>query len=94
MSEPIERIAIVETKVSNLEDKIDTLKQEVKDDNTEIKGQLQKMYDASCSQHAELGRQLRSLENKSYYVMGAIAVASPILMFIVTQIDWRTIFGN
>lgn len=86
-----ERTSVLEIKVENIEKKVDQLKQDFKEDTKEIKEQLSTMYEASCKQHAELGRQLRSLENKSYYVMGAIAIITPILMFIVTQVDWKAL---
>jgi hypothetical protein len=64
-----ERLGIVETKVINLDEKIDLLKMDVKEmhdclDKTRdgIQEKLDKMYDASCEQHATLGKELKSLK--------------------------------
>ena len=66
-----ERIGIVETKVENIDEKIDELKIDVKDmhdclDKTRdgLKEQLEKMYDASCTQHKELAEKISSLESQ------------------------------
>ena len=80
MSEPIERIAIVETKVTNLEEKVDDLKQDLKEHTSKIEEQLDKMYEASCKQHAELGNQIVDIQKKLHgwvmWVLGASAVVS------------------
>jgi hypothetical protein len=69
MATAAERLGIVETKVVNLDEKIDDLKLDVKDmhdclDKTRdtLSGQLDKMYEASCEQHASLGRELKELK--------------------------------
>ena len=69
MATTVERLGIVETKVENLNDKMDELKVDVKDmhdclDKTRdtIKAQLAEMYDASCTQHAELAKKISALE--------------------------------
>lgn len=69
MATTLERLGIVETKVVNLDEKIDDLKCDVKEmhdclDKTRdtLKEQLDKMYDASCEQHAALGKELKSLK--------------------------------
>jgi flagellar capping protein FliD len=69
MATTVERIGIVETKVENLNEKMDDLKVDVKDmhdclDNTrdDIKAKLTEMYEASCTQHAELAKKISSLE--------------------------------
>lgn len=66
-----ERIGIVETKVENLNEKLDDLKVDVKEmhdclDKTrdELKGQLTEMYDASCSQHASLAKEISELKSQ------------------------------
>lgn len=78
MSNPTERLAIVETKVNNLEDKLDDLKTEFKEDTAKIQGQLEKMYEASCKQHAELGNQIIEIKKTMHgwlmYVLGGSAV--------------------
>jgi flagellar capping protein FliD len=80
-----ERMGIVETKVENLAEKLDSIKADVKEmhdclDNTrdQLKEQLDKMYDASCTQHAALATrisQIESLKDKwTYAAAGAIAL--------------------
>ena len=66
-----ERIGIVETKVENLNEKLDDLKVDVKDmhdclDKTrdDLTGQLTQMYDASCSQHASLAKEISELKSQ------------------------------
>jgi len=70
MATTVERIGIVETKVENLNEKIDHLKIDVKDmhdclDKTrdDLKSDLEKMYGASCTQHEALAKEIRSLKN-------------------------------
>jgi len=66
-----ERIGVVETKVENLNEKMDDLKIDVKDmhdclDKTrnDLTGQLTQMYDASCSQHASLAKEISELKSQ------------------------------
>jgi flagellar capping protein FliD len=66
-----ERIGIVETKVENLNEKMDDLKIDVKDmhdclDKTrhDLTGQLTQMYDASCSQHSQLAKEISELKSQ------------------------------
>jgi flagellar capping protein FliD len=69
MATTVERLGIVETKVHNLDEKIDDLKTDVKDvhdclDRTrdELKDQLKTMYDASCTQHSALAKEINALK--------------------------------
>ena len=69
MATTVERIGIVETKVENLNEKLDDLKVGVKEmhdclDNTRdsLTDKLNEMYNASCEQHAELAKKIGSLE--------------------------------
>ena len=82
-----ERVAIVETKVSQIEEKIDDLKADVKEmhdclDLTRdgIMEQLSKMHDASCAQHNELAgkvKEIQTFKNKvSTYLMVTLAFAA------------------
>ena len=86
MATTTERLGIVETKVENLSEKLDDIKVDVKDmhdclDRTrdELKDQLTTMYDASCTQHAELAKKISSLEKirekTMWMVAGAVAMA-------------------
>ena len=66
-----ERIGVVETKVENLNEKLDDLKVDVRDmhdclDKTrnDLTGQLTEMYDASCSQHASLAKEISELKSQ------------------------------
>ena len=72
-----ERIGVVETKVENLSEKLDDLKETITENKNAVSEQLDKMYEASCEQHAELGKKLSELEkfkNKwSYLIIGAVA---------------------
>jgi len=83
MATTAERLGIVETKVENLDEKIDHLKVDVKEmhdclDKTrdDLKAELQKMYGASCDQHAALAKDLSELkklkEKWTYLIAGAI----------------------
>lgn len=71
MATQAERLAVVETKVDNL-------KQEVNDNHQDLKLQLKTMYDASCTQHAALSKEmdeLKKFKNKwTYLALGGIAV--------------------
>lgn len=78
MATTVERLSIVETKVQNLDEKVDDLKTNVQTGNTELKNQLEKMYDASCSQHAALSKEIESLKKEKdrwvWAIGGAIAI--------------------
>lgn len=62
MATAAERLGIVETKVANLDEKIDHLQGDIKSNHDDIKAQLKTMYDASCTQHAELAGKIKELE--------------------------------
>ena len=81
-----ERLVVVETKVQNLNEKIDDIKVDVKDlhnclDKTreDLKNQLEEMYNASCTQHGELAKKISNLEKirekTMWMVAGGVAVA-------------------
>ena len=86
MSTTVERIGIVETKVENINEKIDNLKVDVKlmhdcldKTREDLKFELEKMYSASCDQHKTLAKDIYELkktkEKMTYMVAGAIATA-------------------
>jgi len=86
MASTIERLGIVETKVSNLDEKIDDLKIDVRDvhdclDRTrdELSDQLKLIHESSTNQHAELSAKIHEMEqfkNKwTYMFLGGLAVA-------------------
>ena len=71
MASTAERIGIVETKVQNLNEKMDELKVDVKDmhdclDKTRdgLTEKLNEMYDASCSQHSALAKEISALKSQ------------------------------
>ena len=80
MATTTERLGIVETKVENLNEKLDDLKVDVKDlhdclDKTRdtIEEKLEQMYQASCAQHAEMSNKISTMErfkDKWMYTFG------------------------
>ena len=89
MATTVERLGIVETKVSNLDEKIDDIKVDVNQLGTGINSRLDQMYDASCTQHAELAKSIKNTHTEldakiselqqfkqkwMYLVLGGIAV--------------------
>ena len=85
MATAVERIGIVETKVENLNEKLDDLKTDVKDmhdclDQTRdmLAEQLKCMSNASNIQHAELAKKIAAMEKLkdkwTYTTMGGIVV--------------------
>ena len=70
MASAAERISVVETKVENLNEKLDDLKIDVKDmhdclDNTRegLTTKLDQMYESSCSQHEALAREISNIKS-------------------------------
>ena len=85
MANTTERLGIVETKVENLNEKLDGLKEDVKDmhdclDKTResLTDKLNTMYDASCHQHKSLAEEINALKTQRdkwlWTAAGAIAV--------------------
>jgi lipid II:glycine glycyltransferase (peptidoglycan interpeptide bridge formation enzyme) len=85
MATAAERLGIVETKVVNLDEKLDELKIDVKEmhdclDNTRdlLAEKLKEMSDASDKQHAELAGKISAMEKLkdkwTYATMGGIVV--------------------
>ena len=71
MASTAERLGIVETKVHTLDEKLDDLKVDVKDvhdclDETrdDLTEQLKTMYDASCTQHSALAKEINALKSQ------------------------------
>jgi hypothetical protein len=80
-----ERVSVLETKVDNIQEKLDDIKVDVKDmhdclDRTRdgIMGELEKMHKSSCEQHNELAGKIKDLEGFktkwTYLIAGGIAV--------------------
>lgn len=82
-----ERTSVLETKVENIENKLDELRDNLKEMHIEIKDQLKGMQEASTKQHAELGNKIKDLEGiKNRWIwtaVGALAAAS----WMVANID-------
>ena len=87
MATTAERLGIVETKVQNLDEKLDDLKVDVKDmhdclDKTRngLTDKLNEMYDASCSQHSSLAKEISALKSQRdkwvWSVAGGLVVLS------------------
>jgi flagellar capping protein FliD len=85
MASTAERIGIVETKVENLNEKLDDLKVDVKDmhdclDQTRdlLAEQLKCMAETSSAQHAEMAKKIAAMEKLkdkwTYATMGGIVV--------------------
>ena len=85
MATTAERIGVVETKVQNLDEKLDDLKVDVKEmhdclDKTResLTNKLDEMYGASCNQHKSLADEINALKTQRdkwlWTAAGAIAV--------------------
>jgi uncharacterized coiled-coil protein SlyX len=96
-----ERIGILETKVEGINEKIDTLKADVKEmhaclDKTrdDLSAKLDKMYETSCEQHASLNDKIESIEKFkdkwTYMAWGGLAVVG----FLAGHIDKITSIFN
>jgi len=79
------RVAVLETRVDGIREDIHELKTDIKEVNVnvdsnkvELKEQLEKMYNASCDQHAALAKEIKEIKefkNKWVYMtLGGIAV--------------------
>ena len=71
MATTAERLGIVETKVHNLDEKMDDLKADVKEvhdclDRTrdDLTSVLERNYNASCEQHSALAREISALKSQ------------------------------
>jgi hypothetical protein len=87
MATTTERLGIVETKVQNLDEKLDDLKIDVKEvhdclDKTRdgLTNKLNEMYDASCSQHSALAKEISTLKSQRdkgvWTIAGGLVVLS------------------
>ena len=101
MATTTERLGIVETKVQNLDEKIDELKIDVKEmhdclDKTRdsLTSKLNEMYDASCSQHKSLAEEINALKSQRdkwlWTAAGAIAAMGWISGHAATIIKFIT----
>lgn len=85
MASTTERLGVVETKVENLNEKLDDLKVDVKDmhdclDKTrdQLAEQLKEMAESSSLQHAEIAKKISAMEklkDKWTYTVAGVLVA-------------------
>ena len=94
MATTAERLGIVETKVENLNEKLDDVKtdiQQVHDclDRTgdELKTKLDEMYGASCEQHAQLAGKINELESFKQKWIYTIAGGAVVLSWVTAHAD-------
>ena len=101
MTTTTERLGIVETKVENLNEKLDGIKGDVKEmhdclDKTRdsLTEKLSTMYDASCSQHKSLAEEINALKSQRdkwlWTAAGAIAVMGWVSCHAETLIKFIT----
>ena len=94
MATTSERISIVETKVENINEKIDSLNVNVREmhdclDKTreDLTNQLEKMYNASCEQHAALGKEISELKKIKDKWIWMFAGGITVIAFIVSDME-------
>jgi hypothetical protein len=94
MATTVERLGIVETKVENLNEKLDDLKVDVKEmhdclDQTRdsLIDKLDQMYSASCTQHAELATKISDLEKWKQKWVYMIAGGAVVLSWVASHMD-------
>ena len=68
-------------RVAILETKVDDLKEDV--------GMMRK---ENKEDHGKVIEKLQKLESNRQYLLGAVAIIGPILMYIVSHIDWKKLF--
>lgn len=80
MTDLNERVAIVETQIKNIDEKVDDLKLVVSNNHHQLQQQLQSMAENSTKQHKELGDRISNIERVTHgwimWVLGASAVVS------------------
>jgi len=72
-----ERVSVLEVKVTNIEEKVDDVKKDIKDSHDVIVERLAAMRDESTAQHNELAGKIATLEGikTKWTLYGAIALA-------------------
>lgn len=102
MASVAERVSVLETQVDNIVEKIEDVKVDVKEIDTKLvatgdklETQLKTMYDASCTQHAELASKISEIEKFKtkwmYLIMGGMAVGG----YFIGHLDIiNKMFGN
>lgn len=94
MATTSERIGIVETKVENINEKIDNLNVNVREmhdclDKTreDLTNQLEKMYNASCEQHSALGKEISELKKIKDKWIWMFAGGITVIAFIASDME-------
>lgn len=94
MATTAERLGIVETKVENLNEKLDAVKHDIQSvhdclDRTgdELKEQLKTMHDASVAQHGELAGKISELEKFKQKWIYTFAGGAVVLSWISAHAD-------
>ena len=94
MAPAAERLGIVETKVVNLDEKLDEIKVDVKDmhdclDKTRdsVMAKLDDMYGASCVQHSQLATKITELENFKQRWIYTVAGGAVVLSWLTAHAD-------
>lgn len=94
MATTVERLGIVETKVANLDEKLDDVKHDIKSvhdclDRTgdELKDQLKVMHEASVAQHGELAGKISELEKFKQKWIYTIAGGAVVLSWLSAHAD-------
>jgi hypothetical protein len=94
MATTAERLGIVETKVINLDEKLDELKVDVKDmhdclDKTRdsVMTKLDEMYSASCEQHSQLATKITELESFKQRWIYTVAGGAVVLSWLTAHAD-------
>ncbi len=74
-------MATTNERVAVLETKVDDLKEDITQMRKENK-----------EDHGKVIAKLERLEGKRQYLMGAVAILGPLLIYIATHIDWKRLF--
>jgi uncharacterized coiled-coil protein SlyX len=98
MSTTNERVSVLETKVDNIEEKLDELKVDVKElhlclDQTRdtLLDKINQMRESNSQEHDRVIEKLERLEGWRNNWLGAVAIIGPILAYAVAHIDWSTV---
>ena len=80
MTDINERVAVVETQIKNLDEKVDDLKQTVHENHEQLQAQLKQMAENSTKQHGMLADKIVAIEKTLHgwvmWALGACAVIS------------------
>ena len=59
----------------------------------DIKEDVTQMRKENKEDHAKVITKLEALEGRRQYVMGAVAIIGPLLIYIATHIDWQSLLN-